>query len=578
MEFWAITNISLNSVENVYFTGNGFNVYIQGNFNEIRADGKHFFTEGYIVPSAASGIKDRKSLDNFITVNIKNGSADNIIKSVKGMHNILFFCKEGFTLANDNAGMMKFFVYSKNGDFILSNSLKVITDNINAEPDYDIAALYCLMEHNPPGYTIFRDIGVSMPGSEISFLEGSLVFKKNNTAGTLTSQQVKEKSIEEMSVLFRDYIKSYTDFLTPKRILLTITGGNDSRMVLAALLDLSIEPDLFSFGNPDSYDCVVSKKIAEETGLSYNNYYVSDPSEEWLECYAGKIVMSGNSLINIHRAHRLFAAEMEKSNNPLNDLIMTGLMGGDYIRGINFDDYITPAIIRLWWAGKSDKLGLIRKTLTEKYINPDKVDLNRIYDILSSFSFIQEQNPKEREVLLNTDFIAPIHDFQDTKLFFDNFGKAVNIFMDSDFLKAIFGTRHNMMHKNHVSNNFFVRLKDPELACGIIDRLCPALSRIEFAKNYSPSEFLGNKAVYASKRIIRKYTGKKYPANFPYLGWYVPFVMKELERLSPSLGNILMHSKMMSDFNNSSHGTTEKYWHKFTNIINLSRNIDFFTS
>ena len=37
---------------------------------------------------------------------------------------------------------------------------------------------------------------------------------------------------------------------------------------------------------------------------------------------------TGNSLINIHRSHRLYAIEKEKTNNPKVEMIFGGFMGG----------------------------------------------------------------------------------------------------------------------------------------------------------------------------------------------------------------------------------------------------------
>ena len=55
-------------------------------------------------------------------------------------------------------------------------------------------------------------------------------------------------------------------------------------------------------------------------------------------------IVLGNSLVNLHRAHRLHAVEQEIKTNPETEMIFSGFMGGDYVKGLSYDDYITPQI------------------------------------------------------------------------------------------------------------------------------------------------------------------------------------------------------------------------------------------
>ena len=88
-------------------------------------------------------------------------------------------------------------------------------------------------------------------------------------------------------------------------------------------------------------------------------------SPEWFKSKADKVILQGNSLINLHRAHRLDAIEKEIINHPEIEMIFCGFMGGDYIKGIVYDDYITARLVRLWEFNKNK-----RKTIIIYLIGP----------------------------------------------------------------------------------------------------------------------------------------------------------------------------------------------------------------
>ena len=67
----------------------------------------------------------------------------------------------------------------------------------------------------------------------------------------------------EFAEYWKSIIKQYTDYLKPKALSMTLTGGIDSRMILSAFLNLGIKPNAFTFGNPHSFDGVIAAKLAE---------------------------------------------------------------------------------------------------------------------------------------------------------------------------------------------------------------------------------------------------------------------------------------------------------------------------
>lgn len=497
----------------------------------------------------------------------------NFLNYIKGSFNIIIIDNDRFYIVNDHSGIKKFFHYEKDNDFIISNKLKIVTDYIQPTINKESVALFCLMEHFVDGNSIFKNIFFSTSATKISYKNGKLSLSTYWNSDDLLKKRIRDYTFQEFAERFTKNISNYLDYFQPQAITMTLTGGNDSRTILAALLNLGIKPNAFCFGNQESYDCVVAKKIISKIGLSFNNHFVEHPNANWFRKKGEEIIPLGNSLINIHRAHRLDAIEREREINPDVDMIFCGFMGGDYIRGINLDDYITPKLVRLWWYDRTDKKQIIINLLKEKYLKPECFDIDKLYKVISLQKYINGNNQKTNEFYLNQELVGPIHDAQDINVFDAHIKYVVNAFMDIDFLELLFSSKFSMMFKNHTSRKYLKRINEPALVCNMIDYLAPELGDIEFAKHYSPQEFLGNKLKYILKRICRYYFSRKYPENFPYTVWFKDFVLNELMHIDKKMLEYVDNNSILKVLDNVTCFTDIKLegdWHRFTNIINLS--------
>lgn len=66
---------------------------------------------------------------------------------------------------------------------------------------------------------------------------------------------------EKLRALFRTYVSSQKNFRT------ALSGGYDSRLILALLLDAGADPDLYVYGAEQDPDVVVAREIAQGEGL-----------------------------------------------------------------------------------------------------------------------------------------------------------------------------------------------------------------------------------------------------------------------------------------------------------------------
>ena len=570
---WLVTNLSRDTLLSDKDEQMLFYYASERPFSEVRKDNGNvnILIDGYVLPR-------RDCFDQFSHLEqyplieklfLNFGTA--FIDYIKGAFNILIIDSDRFYIFNDRHSIKKFFIYRNENQFLISNSLKTITDNCAVSINRENIALFCLMEHFIDGMTLYDDVSYSKPASKVTF-DGNLDIDNYWQCDTLLTLGTVSYPFDYIAKKWRDIINSYVLFLKPKDITMTLTGGNDSRMILSALLNLGIDINTFTFGNPKSNDGVIAEKIAEELKINYNNHYVRNPTPEWFNEQAKLITQFGNSLINIHRAHRLSAVKDEIKKNPDVEMIFGGFMGGDYIKGIIYDDYITAKLLRLYESSSENIKKIVIKTLKEKSVNIDNIDLDKIVKTIQNQPFIYKNKKIEREFSYVANVIGAVHDTQDITVFGSQVKYTVNPYMDIDFLKILFSTKYSMMNNNNSSKNQLKRFMQPRLQCEVLNRLAPELSDIRFAKkgSYSVNDFLGNKLIYLAKRAYRyKLYKSNYPPNFPYGSWIKKFCEEQLRNLEPIISDIFKINDLEKKLSSNNHPSDEGYWHLYTNIINL---------
>lgn len=588
---WILTNIQwkgesigdpIKKVKGFSFYGDTSKFIMFGASNPVS-----IYLDGFIIPrlEVYEGYKKYPQYDLIILLYEKYGL--NFIDKIKGSFNILVFEMNAIHIYNDQHSFRKFFYNDCNGKIIISSDIEGISKLTDISTNKEVAALYSIMEHFINGYTLFEDVYFSIPATHLKLsLSNPELYIGNyfNPLELLENNDVKLEipEINDISGLWSDIISGYIEYLNPRGISLTLTGGNDSRMILAALLHNNIDFTTFSFGNPKSFDGVVSDEISNTLGITYANHYVSDPTKKWFEEYSTRIINNGNSLINIHRAHRLNAIETEKERLPDMDMLFCGFMGGDYVKGLIYDDYITPRFFRKFETNpkKSNLRAIIIEELYRCKINPDNTCFEKLEGIISELPMLNSNSRKIREFLVLFHLIGSMHDMQDTTIFSNQVKYVINPFMDIDFMRFLFGSGFSFV-KNE--NDFLwktLRWNRSRFHLQITDSLAPELSKIIYAKkgHYNADEYINdNTFLLMVKRFIRKNSDKKYPQNFPYSNWIKEFCQEELFNIDGAISEVFNKGALLDMLNkNEEFPTTEGFWHLFTNPVNLNLNLKKF--
>jgi hypothetical protein len=544
--------------------------------NENKQDGNiFFFIDGYIIPRMEIFDEYKNQNQYNLLFNLYKKYGEKFIEYIKGVFNIVIIDKSKFLIYNDHHAIKRVFTYNDAGCFFISNDLKTIREHFSLSINYENAAIFCLLNHFFNGYTIFDKITFSNPASKIKYsnnqITTSFYWKPNEL---FVDNESSKKNKFDFSIFWEKLLNNYVEYIKPKQISVTLTGGNDSRMVLAPLLNKNYSLHAFSFGNPKSFDVVIAKQIARKSKLNYNYYYLIEPSKEWLYVQVSKLIDIGNTLINFHRAHRNDALEKETDSFPETEMIFTGLMGGEYLKEPYYNDIVLPKLFNelIKNKNKQDNLNFIKRQLKIKGIKTDNIDLNKVYEKI--ISFLNDNicsNQKKTKFILTYYFYGCAHHSQDSNIFNYHCQHVVNPFMDIDFLEKMSTSNNFYVNKK---GNLFSRLFHSKLYIEITNDLAPELSNIPYAKRgqYTARELLNKPFIYLFKRI--KYLiikdKLKYPSNFPMGDWLYQFSKEELDNIHPELCKILNNNTLTNKLESIRSKTNEEHWHPITNPINLS--------
>ncbi|MCF8265963.1 MAG: hypothetical protein K9I71_03355 [Ignavibacteriales bacterium] len=575
---WIITNYKMN-LDNAFSQPN-YIVHTSetGSIIFCERGTPAFIIDGYILPRAAvaSQYVGMTQQEFLCTVFAQYG--DDFIKFTKGSFNLIVLKDSSFTIYNDTHSIKKFFVYQNGDKFLISNNLKSHSSYLELKVSKENLAIFQLFNHFIGGYTLFEGIRYSLPATCLR-LNGKLESFNYWSPQDLFEGRITPIDIFDFARNWEKSVRGYVEFLKPSAISLTLTGGNDSRMVLAALLHSNIKPKTFTYGEPLSADVVISKTIAEQTGLSHDSHFVKEPSMDWFSSQAKKIIEMGNTLINIHRAHRLDAVERE-SSQVNSEMLFTGLVGGEYIKIPRINGVTIPKLF-VDLDQLDDKFkqnSLVTQSLQAIGINTANIDteqvLDKIIEVIAPYSKLTDI---QKRFCYTHIYYATVHHTQDPVIFGSQFKYVVNPFMDIDFMELLSKSKFWYINSKWV---FFQTIFHSYLHVKVTDILYPQLSTIFYAKNgaYTGKEFLKHPLRSILKRFIKRLlkSGSTYPPNFTLREWVSEYSSSELIKLHTSVKEVFDVQFLQTYLMDVKKMTTEEKWSKITNPINLSLNLQYY--
>lgn len=492
------------------------------------------------------------------------------VNYIKGFFVVLIIHDNEIILCNDIHSVKRFFTLNSSTGTIVSNDFQLIKE-IDSETNIYSPSIQALLQHFVNGITPLQNVNYSIPSTIITYNGTTWSNKQYFNANDYLACSRENTTMYDFMQSFYDSINSSIKFLKASTISTTLTGGRDTRCILAALLKIGISPHCFTFGYPTGIDVVTANCIASKLTLPFSNHFIENLNATSYERLVDEIIKLNDPFIHIHRAHRLDAIKKEKDYFGVKpDIVFVGAMGGDYIKGEGFNDYIITEFLRLFLTAKGNEDEIIRYILLKHYIEPSQVIVNYLRDLLASIKLEYGVFNKSVEFNLVHNIIGSTHDIQDINIFMEHARYVIAPFMDRDVMEALFSSPFSMFSNTRHTKNPFMRLKGGELQSLMIKEFSPALAEINFANQYSPNDILGNRLLYVMKRMYLHTFKIKSKPTFTYDDWMKEFVLRSFENNKYFIQKYYDYNMSIIDLATQVHYKHEGYWHKFTNPIYLS--------
>jgi asparagine synthase (glutamine-hydrolysing) len=314
-ELTLVCNLDIKSTNNkeiaVDFEKNGFIIFCGEIYNENISDPKKFILELY---------ENR----NFEKLKELNGS---FIAAIYDNKN------EKLTLINDRSGSIKLFYYYDKNYFYFSPKISPLMKiGVNKRLRKDALFDFFIFGYLLGEKTFDENVYRLLPASILEITKNNMNIQKYWTYQTDGNYDLHDKN-ELVDELGKRWQKAVDIRLKKnEKIIIQISGGLDSRAVLAAALKSTLKENIFlyTFGEEGSYDFEIGKNIAQIVGVQHI------PLIAIKENFAEQYEKSFDDVEGMIDVTPYCATRMDQLLRPVSNKIYSGFMGGEVMGPLIF--------------------------------------------------------------------------------------------------------------------------------------------------------------------------------------------------------------------------------------------------
>jgi len=250
-------------------------------------------------------------------------------------HGVLTDRTRGTTmLFNDRYGLQRIYYYESKDAFYFAAEAKAILAvrpelrRLDSRGMGELVACGCVMENR----TLFDSIHVLPPGSAWVFRNGSLEQK----GAYFQPQEWEQQQPLEPEAYYQELKETYARnllryFDTHERMGMSLTGGLDTRMVMAWHRAPQGSLPCYSFGGPyrDCQDVSIARKVAQVCGQPHQVIPVGEEFFSQFARFAERTVYLSDGCADVNRASDLYVNVCAREIAPMR---MTGNYGSEVLR------------------------------------------------------------------------------------------------------------------------------------------------------------------------------------------------------------------------------------------------------
>lgn len=238
-------------------------------------------------------------------------------------------------LFNDRYSMDRIHYHESDGALYFAAEAKAILSvcpelrRIDPRSLGEFLACGCVLENR----TLFPGVEVMPPGSVWTIRRGDVErgYYFHAQEWELQQRRSPEDFYQELKSVFVKKLPRYFD--GERKIGISLTGGLDTRMIMAWQKFTPGSTPCYSFGGPyrDCEDVVLARRVAEMTAQPYQLIPVGREFLSQFGHYAERAVYLTDGTVEVNRASDLFANEKVRSIAPVR---MTGNYGSEVLRWV----------------------------------------------------------------------------------------------------------------------------------------------------------------------------------------------------------------------------------------------------
>ena len=238
------------------------------------------------------------------------------------------------TLFNDRYGLQRIYYHESKDAFYFAAEAKAILAvcpelrSVDSRGMGEFIACGCVMENR----TLFEGIHVLPPGSAWVFRNGSIERKESYFQPQEWENQPPlepEAYYQELKQIFSRNLPRYFD--SQERMGMSLTGGLDTRMIMAWHRSTERSLPCYSFGGPyrECQDVTIARRVAHVGGQSHHVIPLGQEFFSRFPQYAERTVYLSDGCTDVNRASDLYVNERARELAPMR---MTGNYGSEVLR------------------------------------------------------------------------------------------------------------------------------------------------------------------------------------------------------------------------------------------------------
>jgi asparagine synthase (glutamine-hydrolysing) len=248
-------------------------------------------------------------------------------------------------LFNDRYGMHRLYCHAAKDAFYFAAEAKAILAvrpelrRMDSRSAGEFVACGAVLENR----TLFEGIRVLPPASAWLFRNGSL----ERQASYFDPREWEEQGTLDPESYYRELRETFTRnlpqyFAGSERIAMSLTGGLDTRMILAGHKPEPGSLPCYTFGSMyrENHDVRVARRVAEACGQPYQVITAGREFLAQFAHYAERAVYLSDGCVDVGRAPDLYLNQRAREIAPVR---MTGNYGGEVLRGVRAFKPVEPA-------------------------------------------------------------------------------------------------------------------------------------------------------------------------------------------------------------------------------------------